>query len=160
MKILEVVSPVRLPRRSSKFGVGKQIGHHVYMHKMYQDVLPPDILSSAVEVKGDFPYNIIKYDAKTHNVTFVQSPDWDTNPEPVVGKQLLVKPDGSVREMRPSSDPWIYHHKWLFVGDDYPGFDVEESKQRSMDWMSLGDIDYARIGKQSFWEKNVLPRLN
>ena len=162
MKILEVIGTgtVRLPKRSRAFGVGKQMGNQVYVHRMYQDVLPQDILSNALEAAGDFPYNIVKYDTKTQNVTFVQSPDWDTNPEPTVGKQLLVKADGSVREMRPSSDPWIYHHKWLFVKDDYPGFDVKASKRRSIDWMSLYDIDYSRIGKKSFWETNVLPRLN
>jgi len=59
-----------------------------------------------------------------------------------------------------SSDPYIYHHKWLFVADDYGGFDVDESKRRSLAWMSLPDIDKSRIGRKSYWEDHVLPRLH
>ena len=57
------------------------------------------------------------------------------------------------------SDPFIYHHKWLFVKDDYDGFDVEESKTRSRAWMALTDIDRTRIGKKSYWEGTVVQRL-
>ena len=53
--------------------------------------------------------------------------------------------------MKQKSSPQIYHHKWLFVTDDYPGFDVEESKNRSRKWVSLPNIDYSRIGYKKFW---------
>ena len=150
----------KLPRRDSKFGVGKKMGYDLYFHRMYEDeIVPPDALQTAQKAAEGFNYNIVKYNLKNGNLTLIQSPDFDTNPEPIVGNQVLVKPDGSVKAMRPSADPWIYHHKWLFVRDDYPGFDVDSSKQRSIQWMSLPDIDYRRIGKKSFWENNVLNRL-
>ena len=158
---LERLFEAAMPRRFARFGVGKRMGNDLYFHRMYQEeIIPAELLAPALELLGDFPYNIVKFNDKNGNITFVQSPDWDANPEPVVGEQVLVKQDGSVRQMRPSADPWIYHHKWLFVRDDYPGFDVEESKARSQEWMSLPDIDYRRIGKKSFWEQNVLPQLN
>jgi len=106
-----------------------------------------------------FDYNLIAYAPKTGAFTFTQSPDFDSAPEPTVGAQVLVKPDGTTRAMKPQNDPWIYHHKWLWVQDDYNGFDVEESVQRSQQWMTLPNIDYSRIGKKSFWEKNVVPDL-
>jgi hypothetical protein len=56
-------------------------------------------------------------------------------------------------------DPYIYHHKWLFVDDDYRGFDTEQSKARSQQWITLGDVDRARIGRQSYWQEQVVPRL-
>ena len=43
--------------------------------------------------------------------------------------------------MEPPSDPYIYHHKWLFVADDYDGFDVEESKARSGAWLCQTSIN-------------------
>ena len=46
-----------------------------------------------------------------------------------------------------ASDPFIYYHKWLFVADDYPGYDVAKSAARS------------RIGNKSYWEHFVVPRL-
>jgi hypothetical protein len=58
-----------------------------------------------------------------------------------------------------SDDLTAGHHKRLFVADDYDGFDVEASKQRSRKWLALDGIDFRRIGKKSFWEQSVVPRL-
>ena len=56
-------------------------------------------------------------------------------------------------------DPPIYHHKWLFVRDDYDGFDVAESRTRSERIMMLEGVDHSRIGKRQYWIDNVLPML-
>jgi hypothetical protein len=56
-------------------------------------------------------------------------------------------------------DPYIYHHKWLFVKDDYSEFDVEESKRRSLAWLVLDGIDKKRIGRLSYWTAHVVPRI-
>jgi len=149
----------KLPRRW-RGNVGKAIGGGVYAHRDYEtEIVPSDVLANAQQSLDGFDYNIVKYVPKTGAVTFIQSPDFDTAPEPMVGPMLLVKPDGTKKAMSPSGDPWIYHHKWLFVRDDYPAFDVNESKQRSVKWMALPDIDYSRIGKKSFWEKFVVPNI-
>ena len=154
-----LVVEAKLPKRSTKFGVGKLIGGKIYVHKHYENVLPPEILNNAKRFLNGFDYNIVTYDTRSGNITFTWSPDFDSAPEPTVGEQIVVRQDGKVKKIKPSSDPWIYHHKWLMVADDYPGFDVEKSKQHSLDWMSLPNIDYSRIGKKSFWEKNVTPYL-
>ena len=90
---------------------------------------------------------------------FRRSDDFDTADEPTVGDLYTVKSDGSTSFRRKSADPWIYHHKWLFVADDYPGFDVEVSKARSRLWLALDEIDFRRIGKRSFWESQIIPNL-
>ena len=92
-------------------------------------------------------------------VSFIQSDDFDESDEPTVGGVYTVKANGSVAYRRASVDPWIYHHKWLFVADTYTGFDVAASKERSRRWLALNDIDYRRIGKRSFWHAQVVPRL-
>lgn len=43
--------------------------------------------------------------------------------------------------------------------DDYLGFDIAESKARSSLWIALGDVDRSRIGRKSYWELFVVPRL-
>ncbi len=157
------MAKVKVPNRAKP--VGKKMGYDLYFHRMYQnDVVPADLLKNALKVQKqeNFDYNVIKYNFKTGFITFTQSPDFDTADEPIVGVQLLVRPDGSIKYMnnKPAylNNPWIYHHKWHMVKDDYPGFDVEESKRRSLQWMSaLPVIDYKRIGKKQFWDQNVVP---
>lgn len=155
----KIKEDVKLPKRASKYSVGKMIGGCLYVHRMYMNVIPSEIIDNIQKYGKGFDFDIIKYCPKNNTVTLIQSPDFDSAPEPIVGPGLLIKEDGTVKYIKPPSDPWIYHHKWLFVKDDYPGFDVEDSKRRSKEWMSLDNIDYSRIGKKSFWEKNVLPRL-
>jgi hypothetical protein len=57
------------------------------------------------------------------------------------------------------SDPYIYHHKWLFVDDDYDGFNLEVSRRRSETWTQIPDIDNSRIGRRSYWLERVVPLL-
>ena len=121
-----------LIQKSPKYGVGKQMGNVIYVHQSAEDIIPSSFLNNAKEqLPPDFTYSIIKYDSKNDNITFIYSPDWDSASEPIVGNAILVRGDGSKREIKQKSSPQIYHHKWLFVRDDYSGFDSEESKQRS-----------------------------
>lgn len=136
-------------KRSPKFGVGKQMGGAVYLHKSYEDVLP-DIESFKATLSEKYPsfeYNIIKYSPNV--VSFLYSPDFDTANEPLISKYVTVKEDGSAKQ---GTSTTIYHHKWLFVKDDYSGFDVDEAFNRSKDWLQIPDIDFRRIGSsRNFW---------
>lgn len=151
-KPLKIVT--KLPKKSP-LGVGKLIGGCLYIHKKYEDILSDALLSKAKGVINDFEYTIIKHNTKTNGLTFIDSPDFDTSPNPIVGASILIRNDGTIRKMSPLSDPWIYHHKWLMVKDDYEGFDVEESKKYSIKWMKLKP-NKSRIGKKSYWDKNIL----
>ena len=148
-----------LPKRSRKYGVGKEIGGAVYVHRKYEGVFAPAINEARKRLPPDFEYTVVKLNLANNTFSFIQVTDFDTAPEPTVGTVIAVKQDGSCRHMKPPEDPYIYHHKWLFVADDYDGFDVEESKARSRAWMDLADIDRSRIGKKSYWQSKVVPRL-
>jgi len=148
-----------LPERSRVFGIGKSIGGSVYVHRAYEYVLPQEFLLTAKQHLKGFEYTVVKFNTRTNAITFVHSPDFDTAHEPTVGDQLLVRSDGSVKHMKAPADPWIYHHKWLVVGDDYTGFSVEQAKERSRQWMRLEGLDSSRIGKRSYWHQHVVPRL-
>jgi hypothetical protein len=93
-------------------------------------------------------------------VSFVQCPGFDDEPEPSIGGVVTVRADGTLQRRAVPSDPPIYHHKWLFVEDDYAGFDVAESQRRSAAWLVLPGVDKSRIGRRSYWETQVVPRLN
>jgi hypothetical protein len=148
-----------LPKRSRKYGVGKEIGRAVYVHRRYEGVFGSAVEEARTRLPADFEYTVVKLNLSNKTFSFIHVADFDTAPEPTIGVVIVVKQDGSCRYVNPPSDPYIYHHKWLFVADDYDGFDVEESKARSRAWMELADVDRRRIGKKSYWQSNVVPRL-
>lgn len=136
-------------KRSPKYGVGKQMGKFVYLHSSYENLLPNIEPFKKILVKNypDFKYNIVKYSPEV--VSFLYSPDFDSANEPLVQEFVTIKTDGSHKKGRSNT---IYHHKWLFVGDDYTGFDVHEAIQRSRDWLAIPNIDFSRIGQsRAYW---------
>ncbi len=123
----------------SKYGVGKVMCFCVYAHKNYaHKIIPMEILINAeavlYEKYPDFQYNCLKYDTNTQTVSFQEGPDFDTAREPVVGDYVSVFPDGKTRK---GHSEYIWHHKWLWVEDDYKGFDVEASFNWSQKWLSV-----------------------
>lgn len=123
--------------KRSKYGVGKQMGSQVYLHKDYvSDVVPKKVWENALKVlsdaDSDFEYNCVMYDTKTGNVRFDEAPDFDESREPIVGDTITVKPDGTVKR---GHSNYIWHHKWLWVKNDYQGFDVNQSKAWSNKWL-------------------------
>jgi hypothetical protein len=148
-------------KKSPKYGVGKQVGNTIYLHKSVEDRLPHNILNNIKDtLPTDFTYDIVKYDEKNGNITFISSPDWDTSEEPLVGDAILIRGDGSKRYMKQKSSPQIYHHKWLFVNDDYGGFNVKDSIERSEKWLKIPNIEFNKIGYKNYWESNVIPQIN
>lgn len=149
-----------MPARSRRYGVGKTIGGAVYLHRQYEHLLGSPVQEAKEHLPPDFDYTIVKYHEARGSVSFLHSPDFDTAPEPTVGDSWIIYADGRKQQRRQAADAFIYHHKWLFVADDYIGFDVNASRGRSREWMSLTPpVDYARIGRQSYWEEVELPRL-
>lgn len=144
-----------LIKRSTKYGVGKEIGGDIYVHKMYAGaVVPADILDNAESVLQqsypDFQFNCIRYSPKTEAVSFQEVPDFDTAREPKVGHYITIFPDGSVKT---GYSPYIFHHKWLFVKNDYPGFDVAESWNWSKLWLSRLSATASGVG--AIWAQQL-----
>ena len=151
--------------KRSSWGVGKDIGGFVYFHKMYLKAIPEDrqrVVNEAYnkmyEAVGHEPlFNIIKVSKKDPVVSFIHSPDFDYEPEPTVGQYINVNLDSNVLKDGKSNSIW--HHKWLWVKDDYPGFDVQESIERSRRWLEMDDVDFKRIGNREFWNATVASKL-
>ena len=148
-----------LPTRCKKYSVGKEIGGAIYVHRMYEGLLPEPFKIAAKNLRADFDYDVVKFVEKESCVSFVICPDFDSADEPIVGDIVRIASNGSQQFFRQQADPFIYHHKWLFVMDDYVGFDVKTSKARSISWLGLHGVDMKRIGRRSFWNAQVVPRL-
>jgi len=147
------------PIKRSKFGVGKLIGGNLYLHKNYirnlSDELQAKIQEAADQLSGE-KFNVVKVSMQTPDVTFINSPDFDIADEPTTGEWTKVSADN----IRKGTSNMIWHHKWLWVKDDYRGFDVDRSFKRSEAWLTIPDIDFARIGNKQLWQSEYVPKIN
>lgn len=140
--------------------VGKRMGKSVYAHRDYEGgIVPEDVLERARKVLAESDpemsdrYNAVKFDEDTKAVTFQHSPDFDEAEEPTVGDSVKIATNGGVSVTKQKQDPQIWHHKWMWVSDDYKGFDVPASMKRSLQWTSeLKPGESSRIGTRSFWD--------
>lgn len=149
-----------LPSRSRRYGVGKQMGNVVYVHYKYVHVLPQEPLRKAQEcLPSQFSYDVVKFNRKTGDFSFVECSAFNKEEEPAIVRAATVSANGAV-VVREYGGCIIYHHKWLFVDDDYDGFDVAESQRRSETWYSLPNVDRFRIGNRDYWEGDVVPRIS
>ena len=154
------VKRVNLPKRSRRYGIGKEIGGAVYLHRLYEHLLGTRVQEAKKHLPGGFEYTVVKYHAGRNSVSFLQSLDFDTASEPTVGSGWVVYEDGRTQLYRQPSNPFIYHHKWLFVADDYLGFDVAASRVRSEDWLPMMlPGEHMLIGRREYWVTTFLPRL-
>ena len=125
-------------KRSTKYGVGKEIGGDIYFHKDYVDrIIPEDIYDNALQLLEEsypnFDFNCIRYSPKTQAVSFQEAPDFDTAREPKVGDYITVFPDGTIKT---GHSEYIWHSKFLWVKNDYKGFDVREAWEWSRTWLN------------------------
>jgi hypothetical protein len=145
--------------KRSKYGVGKLIGGYLYLHRNYVGELPNDMghkVAQAEQALNGFRYNVLKIGVNSNVVSFINSKDFDTAPEPTVGEYTSVDVDKDTERTGTSNAIW--HHKWLWVKDDYKGFDTDDSFERSEKYLKM-DIDFSRIGNKKFWEDNYATRI-
>jgi SAM-dependent methyltransferase len=142
--------------------VGKIVGDNVYVHRsaIEQSPIPTDVVDKRERhLPARFDYDIVKWNRRSGDVSFIQSPDWDTASEPIVGDSCKVDADGTVKTRRHDPEnPQIYHHKYQFVASDYDGFNVSEAREHAQLWESLKP-DKSRIGYKKYWDAEVVPRL-
>lgn len=144
----------------------KKIGNAIYFHISKLDttdvfdklgILAWLFISDLIEKKLlPIEPTIIKWDDKKQAITFINSPDWDSAREPIVGDAYRYKLCEYDTSKFIKSKGQIYHHKWMFVDDDYTGFDIEESKRWSEQWQQALPKDRivkSRIGYKKYWNE-------
>ncbi len=147
--------------KRSKYGVGKAMGQAIYVHRNYEHMLPnqPQLTAAKQTLQRNHPtfkYNAVKLDPKSNRTTFFNSPDFDTAHEPVAGEYVTV--DGN--RSKASKTNKIWHHKWMWVQDDYPGFNVDDSFNRSALWLEIPGINFNHIGEPRIWNEQYIPKIN
>jgi hypothetical protein len=167
-------------------GVGKVLGRNKWVHASALPALSaPErgLVGKALQAiqreKGieiDFRKDVvIKINPveKGGAVTFCYSPDWKTATEPECGPMIgvtgLAAGPLKFRVSNPPAVPYIYHHKVMFVDDDYRGFNVEQAKRWSETWENSPVVRALcadknehfrlRIGKKDYWQEKVLAPL-
>jgi len=108
------------------------------------------------DIPKGYEFNIIKQDNYTGNVSYIYCPDFDTENEPRLLYSLTFDHTHKlIRDIVYSPDnPPIYHHKWMFVKEDYKGFDISQAKLRSDLYKSLlTSYDKKRIGRLIYWKE-------
>lgn len=142
----------------SKFGVGKQMGSKIYFHKsVWNKIVPEDVWNRALEVLEINKLKLIWfqtvcYDFKQPNIVrFDTCPGFNSHEEPMVGRMFFV--DINIGIVTDKYNNQIYHHKWLWVTEDYEGFDVQESYEWSKLWLSK--LPEMASGRPYLWEEQL-----
>ena len=162
-------------------GIGKVIDKSKWVHRSALPSLSEGeqiLVSKALDIlKIHLPPPdidiIVKINISEGLVTFTHSSDWKAATEPICGDMVGVKGLYSDRpaifHRKQKGVPNIYHHKWMFVDDDYSGFDVKEAMEWSETWENhpivkelLMDKDEhfrLKIGRQDYWQDKILDRI-
>ena len=142
----------------SKFGVGKRVGSKIYVALQYlSDICEEGMIKEAKMILHDhgLDYSSFKcacYDLKNSCVIrFDTCPKFDVDNCPVVGWQYTV--DTYFGTVKKRYCEQIYHHKWLWVLEDYEGFDVQKSYEWSKHWLSL--LPEVASGYPHKWEEQL-----
>lgn len=142
----------------------KKIGNAIYMHHTvlpYLDGIEKELIMQGMQYLPDYiwyKYTIVKVDAKNKKVSYIMCDDFDTAREPEVGDSYNVDlTSGACKIIKGKGQ--IYHHKWMFVRENYKGFDIEESKKWSETWRAIFPQDRkisSRIGYRKYWNEYLL----
>jgi len=146
--------------------VGRYFDASVYVHKDFAHLIPHKIDMSVLErainlLPKDFTYDLIRYDRYLQNVSFIQVHNFDTDNDPVQGDSWYIKSDWKLsrgdthRFTSAKKDPQIYHHKWVYVPENYSGFNWQDAFQWSERWMSRrynAGFTSAQLARLSYWK--------
>ena len=111
-----------------------------------------------------FAWDVCKYNFHSETFTFIHCPTWDTLYEPIVGEQYLFKEYGESPILKEGGKQ-VYHQKHLFVADDYEGFDIQISEERTalLEIIPWYRENKSKIGNRIVWEDFLsaynLPRI-
>lgn len=142
----------------------KKVVYSIYVHKSnlkeLERLIGQDDLESILKISKYLPehfsYDIIKFDTKNRKVSFINSDKWDEEREPIVGDSYSTYLSNINLKLYRSRGQ-IYHHKWMFVSDDYKGFNIEESKKWSELWESkVAKNEKNKIGYRDKWHEILL----
>ena len=135
--------------RYRRTGVGKLVGGRLYLHKAYLPcalgvVFPRETYEEALRAmvasrRDDGGFRCVRLDLGTGEVRFDLAPYFDELREPSPDEFVTVSIAGGKTSVSIGYTRQIWHHKWLWVKDDYRGFDVGASLRWSATYSPLLD---------------------
>lgn len=151
-------------QRNKKYGVGKQIANDLYFHKKYLDSFDfaPAVKQKISLLPSDFTFNIIRFNLKNKDCSFMDSPDFDSSFHPIIKASFKINSDNTSNQKIPKitgENPPIYHHRWLFVKDDYNGFNVDVDFKYSQLWSQTPNLISNKYGFLRHWEETSIPKI-
>lgn len=130
---------------------GRILGTRWQAHASHvKDIVPSVVLANAKRAAEEFCpailriHNAFHFNLADQSLSFDYSPDFDFSDEPVLAASFTVHADGTSQFIPINMDPIIWPHKWLWVTDEYTGFDVKQSMQRSLWLCSLAPMTEQR----------------
>lgn len=140
------------PIKRYKNIVGKDIGGAIYVHRLYaEEVIPADLLAMYVShLPNSFKYNTVVFNRREGTIRFDEALGFDVVREPWAGNYVKVTPLLTLVMGKTES---IWHHKWLWVKEDYKGFDVQKSYEWSKKW--LDRLHEPASGSMKTWQQQL-----
>lgn len=140
----------------------KKVGCCMYFHKSnireMAILLDDETKSRLTEAakwmnEHDKPFEVIKVNSKTQDITLLNAIDWNERYEPIVGDSIKFSLDGKIRGLKGGYA--VYHQKHLFVSDDYTGFDLFASYNRTLKLETLYKVKHfkKKIGSVKYWNE-------
>jgi len=144
----------------------KTVGSCYYVHKsnigeLLAKVRDENIRNYILTLANRHSFDIIKYNRKDNILSLIICYEFDEVNEPEIGDSIVFKLNEMDKRghyvVARKNNPQIYHHKWMFVSDDYKGFDVSKNKKRSQMLKNIEDFNKkevkSRIGNYNYWKK-------
>ena len=133
--------------------VGKDMYKFVYIHRDYINLAFPELTEFLAHF-NHIKYNIVKLRKNRSEIFLVDCVDFDYADEPTVGTVTRINMKTGEIISTQKIDYLVYHHKWLWVADDYEGFDVQEAKERS-ERILKARLDSHPIGHIKYWQQMI-----
>ncbi len=142
--------------------VGKRLPTSLYVHESALHDLPHVLRvyeGCARWLVGEVDgANIMKLATDKSKVSYLEYPDFDRSPHPVLRRTTFVRIgalDIDERDYSASENPPILHRKELFVGDDYLWREKFDRLTKQEERFGLLDADLRSIGNLLGWQQRL-----
>ena len=115
-------------------GVGKYSNKWISMQWNYAaEIIPFNrFLEAQSAISKKYPLfatECISYNDRTKEIRFEYCPDFDISDTPTITATVTYDP--KIKSLRYQECNLMIDHKWLYVKDDYTGFNVEEAYNKT-----------------------------
>ncbi|MBV5262198.1 DNA phosphorothioation-associated putative methyltransferase [Synechococcus moorigangaii CMS01] len=139
---------------------GKKLPTALYLHISALKYLPPELqdyeaIARELLPKDELPFALIKFNTSEPKVSYLDYPNFDIDPHPVLKQSIQVNLEvGSYQVRHYGDNPPILHRKETFVHPTYPHYTTFTQLTQAEEKLGLL-ADSRNIGYQQQWEKKL-----